>query len=194
VATPHEVAALLKFMKEFYGERMDSKPDAPRWVFDPSKAVAAFWAKLLADVPSEALLPAFEQYVSTGQKYPPNAGELRQIVLGVTRLDCPSVGEAWDEVMRAIRSVGSWGTPTWSHPAIERAVANMGGWRVLCAMETDDTATHRAQFRDIYNSIVSRAEHEQAMTPSLREVRDRLAAPRRAGEILAGLLMDKETA
>lgn len=194
MAEPHEVRALLKFMKEFYGERMDSKPDAPRWIFDPSKAVAAFWFDLLIDVPGEALMPAFRQYVASGEKYPPNPGQLRQLVLGVTRLECPSVGEAWDEVMTAIRRVGSWGTPTWSHPAIERAVANMGGWRVLCAMETDDTATNRAQFRDIYNNIISRAEQEQALTPSMREVRDRLAAPRRAGAILAGLLTEKETA
>lgn len=194
MAEPHEVAALLKFMKEFYGLRMDSKPDNPQWIFSPSKAVAAFWAQILVDVPGEALMPAFTQYVASGEKYPPNPGQLRQIVLGVMRLDCPSVGEAWDEVIRALRSVGSWGTPTWSHPAIERAVAHMGGWRILCAMETDQTSTYRAQFRDTYNGIVGRAEYEQALTPALREARNRLAAPRRAGEILAGLLADKETA
>lgn len=194
MAELHEVRALLKFMKEFYGERMDSRSDAPRWIFDPTKAVAAFWFDLLTDVPGEALLPAFRQYVASGEKYPPNPGQLRQIVLGAVKLDCPSWGEAWDEVMRALRSVGSWGTPTWSHPAIERAVANMGGWRVLCGMETDNTSTWRAQFRDLYNSVISRAEAEQHMVPSLREVRDRLAAPRRAGQILAGLLTDKETA
>lgn len=82
----------------------------------------------------------------------------------------PSYADAWDEVLTQIRRVGSWGAPSWSHPVIAQAVAGMGGWTQMCSMELSETATWRAQFRDVYNAYASRAEAEAKLLPGSRAV------------------------
>lgn len=182
MASREMVTNLVEFMRDdLYGPKL----------FYPSERAIAFWCQQLADVPDAALMPALLQWDAAGNEYPPRPGQLKQVILGVARLDVPTWDEAWEEVMRAIGKIGSWGTPTWSHPAIERAVMNMGGWRVMCGTEVEQTPTVRAQFRMVYQSLIGRAEERVNTLPALREAAaavDRLSDPRPVSAIIAGLL------
>jgi hypothetical protein len=159
MATLDEVEFTLAYLSMFY----------PQWNMPPATIQA--WAELLADIPAEALHAAAKQHAVTS-KWPPSLAELRQPALETTRETVPNVADAWNEVMERIRSSGNWHQPTWSHPLIERTVAGMGGWQVMCTMPVDETATWRAQFRDMFTSYANRAEAEAKLLPDVRALRE----------------------
>jgi hypothetical protein len=127
----------------------------------------SIYVKLLADLDADALTAAAQQHIVTS-KFPPTVAELRDGCANLTRPALPAWADAWGEVLEAIRRVGYLGQPSFSHPLIEQAVQGMGGWKLLCAMEISETATQRAQFRDIYNAYASRCEREAALLPAVR--------------------------
>lgn len=63
--------------------------------------------------------------------------------------------EAWREVLQAVYDVGIYkGPPTFSRPAIEKAVDTIG-WREICMSEVGDPAI-RAHFMQVYESYRQR--------------------------------------
>jgi hypothetical protein len=171
MATLDEVEFTLAYLAMFY----------PQWNIPPATMQA--WAELLEDIPADALMAAAKQHAVTS-KWPPTLAELRQPAQQTTRQALPTFAEAWDEVMERIRSGGSWHLPTWSHPLIERTVAGMGGWLVMCSMPVDETATWRAQFRDMFAAYANRAEADAKLLPEVKALRDTYAALPK-GETLA---------
>lgn len=163
MATLDEVQFTLAYLAMFY----------PDWNMPPASVQA--WAELLEDIPADALHAAAKQHAVTS-KWPPKLSELRQPAQQTTRQALPTVADAWDEVMERIRSGGSWHQPTFSHPLIERTVAGMGGWLIMCSMPVDETATWRAQFRDMFTSYANRAETEARLLPDVKALRDTYAA------------------
>lgn len=92
--------------------------------------------------------------------------------LGQERL--PGFDEALVEVRGEIRRVGSYGTPSFSHPCIAQAVAAIG-WRELCLSEEPQIIF--AQLRMMYQSAIQR----------VTETRAALAANGPAARLLTGL-------
>jgi hypothetical protein len=43
----------------------------------------------------------------------------------------------------------------------------MGGWKVMCQMEISETATQRAQFRDMFNAHAGRALSTANLLPDV---------------------------
>lgn len=148
-------------------------------MFELTDDRVSIYVKLLADLDAEALIAATQQHIATS-KFPPTVAELREGCTALTRPALPAWADAWDEVLTAIRAVGGYGTPAFSHPLIEQTVAGMGGWKVMCGMEIGETATWRAQFRDVYSAYASRAGREAALLPAARALaveRGALPAP-----------------
>ena len=132
----------------------------------------SIYVKLLADLDAEALIAATQQHIATS-KFPPTVAELREACASLTRPALPAWADAWGEVLEAIRRVGYLGQPSFSHPLITQAVQGMGGWKLLCAMEISETATQRAQFRDVYNAYASRATATANLLPDVRAAAER---------------------
>lgn len=196
MASPLEVLDLIALIQEWYGA--DAKGN-PR--FNPTERVQAMWCKMLTDVPADALSAAFEQFAATQKTWstqtppPPSVGDLRDLALGVTQGETPTVADAWNEVMDKITRSGNWHTPTWSHELIERTVDGMGGWQVMCQMPVDETATWRAQFRDMFNAYVARADADAKLLPEVRALRDAnraLPAPSEERRLIAAPTTERQ--
>ena len=167
MSTPLEIADFLDEMTDWYGW---TNTNPPRQMFKPNQKQVDMWVSLLADLPLAAIVAAWRQWLADN-KYPPAPSDLRALARALTTpVDeaTPDADQAWAEVIGQITRVGHTGTPTWSHPAITEAVRGFGGWRLLCAMETDQTATHRAQFRDVFNAVKGRAARVSSMLPDVR--------------------------
>jgi len=72
--------------------------------------------------------------------------------------DTVDADEAWAEVQRQIRTVGYYGQPTWSHPAIAQTVHTLG-WDRLCSSTNPEM--DRAHFLRFYASAVHRVHHQR---------------------------------
>lgn len=80
------------------------------------------------------------------------AGSVRKTAEGDEEKDA---GQAWAEVMQLVRTCHVYKAWTYSTSDIEQAVKEFGK-QELCALDADEVNTARAQFRRIYNDIVSR--------------------------------------
>lgn len=109
----------------------------------------------LADVPYPAGEAAVAGWLKTGRFFPAPS-ELRELAaeaLGVA----PGIDQAWSEVVGAIRSVGVYGQPRFSHPLIAETVRRIG-WRTLCGSE--NLAADREWFARLYQAQRTRLLRE----------------------------------
>lgn len=158
-----EILALLNVLSEAYP------------TFELTKGRISVYCEMLSDLPLDALTAAVRQHIAVN-KWPPTIAELREGCTAVTRPALPEWGEAWAEVLTAIQRVGSYGVPSFSHPLIAATVQRMGGWKVMCQMEISETATWRAQFRDMFNAHAGRALSTANLLPDVRALATRNGA------------------
>lgn len=178
MATIEQVTALLGVIAAAHPDR-----------FEITDERIDVYADLLADLDITDLKAATRQHLATSP-HPPTIADLRRLCAQVSAPALPDWGEAWRELLDQIGRVGSYGAPSWSHPAIAEAVRQFGPWREVCQMEIGQTATHRAQFRDVYNAVVSHAQRNAALLPSVRALaieRGALPAPLEPRPALAAL-------
>ena len=127
----------------------------------------------LADIPFEVLEAGALRYI-TDSRFPPTIAEIREAsfeLLGGERHRL-SGEEAWGEVKRAMSSVGFYRTPEFSEPAIESAVAAVGGWKNLCLSE--QAVADRARFIAAYGTISKRERGNARMLPAISQLEQRL--------------------
>jgi hypothetical protein len=156
MATIEQVTALLGVIAAAHPDR-----------FEITDERIDVYADLLADLDITDLKAATRQHLATSP-HPPTIADLRRGCAQVSAPAMPAWGEAWRELLDQIGRVGSYAAPSWSHPVIAEAVRQFGPWREVCAMEIDQTPTNRAQFRDVYNAVVSRAQCTAALLPEVR--------------------------
>ncbi len=125
----------------------------------------AVYMRLLRDIQPEDLQVAVDQAIATC-KFLPTVAELRDTLHGLTVVGQLTWGEAWEDVQKEMRRIGSYGVPRFSSDLTAAVVRSMG-WKVLCASE--NPATDRAQFRDMYNAMAARRDGEQKLLPQARE-------------------------
>lgn len=83
-------------------------------------------------------------------KFFPSVAEILQAIQHLEN-HLPGAAKAWEEVTQQIRACGTWKTPAWSAPIIQRAVQTLG-WYNLCISE--HPSTDRAHFLKIYTELV----------------------------------------
>lgn len=132
---------------------------------------AAMYMRLLSDIPADELQTIVDQAVATC-KFLPTIAELRDMRHSLNTLDRLTWTDGWNLVQREIRRIGSYGKPAFDDSITARVVASMG-WRYLCMSEQPQI--DRAQFRDMYNALLSRQDTEQKLLPQAREYADRAA-------------------
>ena len=117
-----------------------------------------FYVMMLSDIPPQILEVAVKKLIMTN-KFLPSIAEIRETAYGIkgtiSGTAAPDESEAWGEVIKAIRSVGYYGKPKFSHEAITTAVNNVG-WQDICTTPSDGTNTLRSQFRRAYQLAAQR--------------------------------------
>lgn len=117
-----------------------------------------FYVMMLSDIPPQILEVAVKKLIMTN-KFLPSIAEIRETAYGIkgtiSGTAAPDESEAWGEVIKAIRSVGYYGKPTFSHEAIIAAVNNIG-WQDICMTPNEGMNTLRAQFRRAYQLAAER--------------------------------------
>lgn len=132
-----------------------------RWPHAPlSKSTVAIWWGDLQHLPADQVRAAVIVHDREGNSFPPTCG---QIVNRIVELayDHPGWDEVWAEVQRAIRRVGSYGSPSdvdWSSPLVGAFVRRIG-WVELCRTPAGDTSAH-AQCREVWKAMVARVERD----------------------------------
>lgn len=117
-----------------------------------------FYVMMLSDIPPQILEVAVKKLIMTN-KFLPSIAEIRETAYGIkgtiSGTAAPDESEAWGEVVKAVRSVGYYRKPTFSHEAITAAVNNIG-WQDICMTTYDGMNTLRAQFRRAYQLAAQR--------------------------------------
>lgn len=116
------------------------------------------YVEMLSDIPPSILEASVKKLIMTN-KFLPSIAEIREVAYGIKEIisgtAAPDESEAWGEVIKAIRSVGYYGKPKFSHEAITTAVNNIG-WQDICTTPSDGTNTLRSQFRRAYQLAAER--------------------------------------
>jgi len=141
------------------------------------EASVSMWAYMLSDTTFEIAQMALQRLIATS-KFPPTVADMRESIATITTPALPDSGEAWGEVVAAIRNYGYYrpkeGMESLSEPVL-RVVKQMG-WRDLCLSENQ--MADRAHFLKIYEAMQKRAREERLLPDELRgAIEKRLSAP-----------------
>jgi hypothetical protein len=136
--------------------------------FKQTELTPEVYYQCLNDIPTDELKAAVLHCVcQTGRAFAPSIGEIRGAVADIRRTasNTPSAYEAWQIVCRAITEIGSYGSPQFESPLIDRVVRNLG-WRNLCLSENQ--VADRARFLQAYEQLLERATKEEMLLPEVR--------------------------
>jgi hypothetical protein len=126
-----------------------------------SDTVMELYFRALQDLPLEALRVAATIHVRTA-KFFPRPAELREAIEGSTE-DAAEI--AWVTLLRLVRSVGYYGTPTWTDDATRRAALELfGGWQALCSSlpaEGPELLGCAKNFKSVYRAYAKRAAFQE---------------------------------
>lgn len=129
----------------------------------------AMYDRLLADIPDDELQAAIDQTVSTSE-FLPTIAKIRDLHFRLQHISALGWADSWDLVQKEMRRIGSYGMPVFNDELTTRVVKAMG-WKALCASE--NAATDRAQFRDMYNDMAQRSEFGAKLTPAALQIAHR---------------------
>lgn len=116
-------------------------------------------------------------------KFFPSIAEIRALAREETS-NLPTVDEAYDEALKAVRRWGHTRQPEWSHPVIAQAMDGIG-WREFCLSE--NIMATRVHFKQAYERCAERYMRDEQSAGCLglppKEERKRLG-PTRIGKLL----------
>jgi hypothetical protein len=161
MATPPEIEKALTVLSYAYPN------------FDLPKETVQIYIRLLADLDFE-LLKAATLQCATINKFFPTVAEIRAAATELQAMaeGVPSGIEAWGQVLRQMRDVGSYGRPSFSHPLID-SIVHQFGWKNLCLSE--NSVSDRARFLDAYAQALQSENIKHRMLTEVRDIVDRRA-------------------
>ena len=145
----------------------------PRFKLLPNAQAMDLWFQELEDMPAELLTTALRKWVVT-EKWPPTIAEIRAQCAEIVNGKAPDWGEAWREVMEAIRRYG-YMQPEKAFAAMSpltRKTVERVGWYDLNMTENVDTV--RAQFRQVFEIVARREAEDRQLPDALKETIDRI--------------------
>ena len=153
--------------KEFATFAMALKTYYPRENLLPNEQAMELWFNQLQDIPYKVAETGLNKWVSLN-KWSPSIAEIREMASSVSHGDLPDWGDAWEEVLRAIRKFG--------HPRPIEAMQSLSplarkateriGFLNLCRSE--NISADRANFRMIYEQLADREKKEAQMALPLK--------------------------
>lgn len=140
-------------------------PNANLMLDDNAKDV---WYTMLADLDYKACMIAIKEHMSTC-RFAPSIAELRERCSNVTSVPVQSWGDAWEDVISAIRFCGMYREEEALQrmDAITRKCVKRLGFQSLCTSE--NITADRANFRMIYEQEQKTQKELQQLSPALQE-------------------------
>lgn len=136
--------------------------------FLPDGESVKTWYMMVRDLPYEAANAAIQKYAATN-RFPPTVADIRDQAAEMTSGRQDDWGEAWKQVMGAVRKHG--------YMDQEGALASLGslarrtverlGWKELCASE--NAMADRANFRMVYEQLQQEGRKDAQLPPGIRE-------------------------
>lgn len=145
----------------------------------PNQHAMDLWYSMLKDLDYEAVTIALQKYASQNT-FPPTVADLRGGCAEVQNGEYKSWEEGWQEVTEAIKKYGYMreGEALHSLSAMTRKIVMRMDYQYLCSSE--NVMADRANFRDIYNNMVSKQKQREQLSPSVRGLLDKATERRYA--------------
>lgn len=139
----------------------------PNFTVLQDNAAKDVWYTMLADIPYSIAQPATLELLSSN-KYPPSIAEFREKCTSYTAMPTKDYGEAWGNVLMAIRKFGYMQEleALDSLDETTRKCVKMIGYQNLCMSE--NITADRANFRMIYDNEATRAKNNNQIPLQLR--------------------------
>lgn len=135
----------------------------------PNEQAMQLWFNQLNDIPYNVAEVTLNKWVATN-KWSPSIADIREQATGLTQGEAKEWGEAWQDVLRAIRIYGSYEElkALDSLDEITRKTVKHLGYRNLCFSE--NIQNDRANFRMIYEREQERAKQSAQLPPRLKAI------------------------
>lgn len=117
----------------------------------------------MSDLSIEQVRAACTELVKT-RIYPgmPTTGEIRAAIPGKAVCIEDTAQLRVNEIMGKIRSLGSYGSPTWNDPVVEKLLSSRWSWQTLCAMTETEHKWWAKEFVEAYRALAeSRTQPQQ---------------------------------
>ena len=135
----------------------------------PNEQALQLWFNQLNDIPYDVAEVTLNKWVATN-KWSPSIADIREQATDITQGGAKDWGDAWQEVLRAIRLYGSYEElkALESLDETTRKVVKRLGFRNLCFSE--DIQVDRANFRMIYEQQLQRDRQDAQLPPRLKAI------------------------
>lgn len=156
--------------KEFALWVMAIKTYYPKENILPNEDAVALWYEQLKDIPYQTASLALNKWVQSN-KWSPSIAEIRELAI---MHDVPDWGEAWEEVMTAVRKYGAYQTSKAleSLTPLTRKATERIGFKNICMSE--EVGVERANFRMIYEKLAERERKEAQLSPKVKGLIDQI--------------------
>ena len=135
-----------------------------------SQETIEIYIRFLADISFDVGQAVALKIISQSEFFP-SVAKFRENVLKILPNEIPGMEAAWAEVTDNFHSTGSWGTPVFSNPIIDKAVQALG-WRELCLSE--NTMADRAHFFKIYENYRKRGVEDSLQLPEIKMLKEKI--------------------
>lgn len=171
--------------KEFETIALAIKAAYPNSNVLPDKYAMKTWFELLQDLDYNVAQNAVMEHISTSV-FPPSIAEIRNKCAVRTAPIISDWGEAWEEVLYAIRKYGSYREEeaVASLSKITARVTKRLGFRNLCLSENQ--MADRAHFQRMYESMVREEQKNLQLPAFARDTRKKMIESNRSEKIEIG--------
>lgn len=144
---------------------------------NPSPERMQVYFDALSDLPFDSAMLAAKKVIATLENpFLPMPAVFRGVAAEITNPPIPTAGEAYEEVLKAIRNYGGYREKEALEslsPLTLKAVKAVG-WKSICYSEEPDII--RAQFRKAYEGMEKRERIEIKVPSKLKELSEEVAA------------------
>lgn len=155
--------------KEFGSFAAALKTYYPKDNLLPNEQAIELWYAALRDLPYEVASNALMILVQSS-KFPPSIAEIREAAAKLIHGETKDWSKAWEEARKAMSRYGR-DRKSLAYETLDeltRDVIDRLGYRNLCISE--NTASDRANFRDIYNELAQRRTESCKLSPQIQNM------------------------
>lgn len=161
----------------------------PKEKLIPNEQAMELWYNQLKDIPYKLAEVILNKWVATN-KWSPSIADIREQATELTSEEVKKDwGEAWNEVIRNIHYYGSYRIEEGMEhlTGITKEVVKRMGYMNLC--QSENAMADRANFRDIYNTLLEREKQDKQIPQSLKLIISSI--PNTPGLMIEGVKDDK---
>lgn len=160
--------------KEFMLFASALKTYYPKEKLIPNEQAIELWYMQLQDIPYKLAEVVLNKWVATN-KWSPSIADIREQATLLTNKEAnKDWGEAWNDVIKNIRYYGYYrADEALDHlNGITKEVVKRIGYTNLC--QSDNATADRANFRDIYNTLLEREKQDKQLPPAIKQLIDNI--------------------